>query len=191
MVGRRECLSVMRMHRRKDDPREAAAEPGREETVKLSDAASFLLDECRMVLPGIQALFGFQMVAVFNQRFSADLTHGEQVLHFLSLTLVAIAVAIIMTPAVYHRTEGVREVSERFLRNSTRLLVASMLPLGLGLCLDYYLLGRLVLGSPWAAVPAAGLLGVFTFFWMVFPRSRALKEMLDRIPAGRAERGPR
>jgi len=30
---------------------------------------SHLLEECRMVLPGIQALFGFQLIAVFNQPF--------------------------------------------------------------------------------------------------------------------------
>ena len=34
-----------------------------------SEEASYLLDECRMVLPGIQALFGFQLVAVFNRTF--------------------------------------------------------------------------------------------------------------------------
>src|SRR5436190_2061453 len=180
MVARRECLSLMRMHRRKDDPREEPA-PGGEERLKLSDAASFLLDECRMVLPGIQALFGFQMIAVFNQRFD-DLTRPERLLHFASLSLVAVAIALIMAPAVYHRTEGVREVSERFLRNSTRLLVASMVVLGVALCLDYYVVGRLVLGSPWAAAPAALLFGIFTFFWIVLPRSDAMKKMLDRLP---------
>ena len=176
------------MHRRKDDPREPA-ERGREETVKLSDAASFLLDECRMVLPGIQALFGFQMIAVFNQRFADDLTFAEQATHFVSLSLVAIAIALIMTPAVYHRTEGVREVSERFLRNSTRLLVASMVVLGVALCLDYYVVARLVLGTPWAALPAAILFGVFTFFWIVLPRSQALKGFLDSLPRAKEERG--
>jgi len=31
---------------------------GRREQVKLDSAAGHLLEECRMVLPGIQALFG-------------------------------------------------------------------------------------------------------------------------------------
>jgi hypothetical protein len=38
----------------------------RAEELTLTDAAGRLLDECRMVLPGIQALFGFQLIAVFN-----------------------------------------------------------------------------------------------------------------------------
>src|SRR6478609_4363691 len=87
-------------------------EPGNEiETVTLSQAASYLLDECRMVLPGIQALFGFQLIAIFNQRFADALPVLEQRLHFASLTLVALSIAIIMSPAAYHRMQGVREVS--------------------------------------------------------------------------------
>jgi len=169
-------------------PRKPAGK-GETQEIKLEAAASHIIEECRMVLPGIQALFGFQMIAVFNQRFADDLAFGEQVTHFVSLSLVAIAIALIMAPAVYHRTEGVREVSERFLRNSTRLLVASMVVLGVGLCLDYYVVARLVLDSPWAALPAAALFGVFTFFWIVLPRSQELKGLLDSMPRARQERG--
>jgi hypothetical protein len=79
-----------------------------EETVPLKDAATFLLDECRMVLPGIQALFGFQLIAVFNERFVEDLTQLERYLHFAAIGLVAVAIALIMTPAALHRRIGVR-----------------------------------------------------------------------------------
>ena len=51
------------------------------EQVKLSEAASHLLNECRMVLPGIQAIFGFQLIAVFNERFSKDLESIDQRVH--------------------------------------------------------------------------------------------------------------
>jgi len=155
---------------------------GKIETVKLSEAASHLLNECRMVLPGIQALFGFQLVAVFNDRFSRDLSGAEQALHYAATGLVSIAVALIMTPAAYHRALGVRHVSERFLRNASRLLLASMAPLGLGTCIDFYLVGRLTLQSRWPAVLAAALFALFMFLWYVFPRSRRLHELLDRAP---------
>jgi hypothetical protein len=51
-----------------------------------------------MVLPGIQALFGFQLIAVFNDRFQ-QLEGLYQLIHFIALVLVALSVAIIMTPA--------------------------------------------------------------------------------------------
>ena len=64
-----------------------------------------------MVLPGVQALFGFQLIAVFSDGFTARLTRSEQGLHLLALTLVAVAGALVMTPAAYHRQTGPREAS--------------------------------------------------------------------------------
>ena len=146
------------------------------EVVKLSQAASYLLDECRMVLPGVQAIFGFQLIAVFNNRFAEDLPEALQKLHFVSLTLVALAAAIVMTPAAYHRITEITHVSRNFLDMSSRLLVGSMVVLGIGLCLDYYVVGYLVFNDERIAWAAAALLGVLTFLWFVFPRVRRTSE---------------
>ena len=78
-------------------------EPEEREAVSLSQAAEYLLEEARMVLPGLQALFGFQLIAVFSTRFADDLTPAEQRLHLLAILLVVVAIALIMTPAAYHR----------------------------------------------------------------------------------------
>src|SRR4051812_24632642 len=120
---------------------------GRKEEVKLDSAATHLLEECRMVLPGIQALFGFQLIAVFNEAFDKILSPGEQRLHFLALFLVALAAALVMAPAAIHRQSQQREVSERFIWLSSLLLRVSMLPLALGLTLDVYLIARVVFGT--------------------------------------------
>ena len=48
------------------------------------------------------APFGFQLVAVFNQRFVL-FSPGEQLLHFAAFLLIALAMGLIMTPAAYHR----------------------------------------------------------------------------------------
>ena len=56
------------------------------------------IEEARMVLlPGIQALFGFQLIAVFIERFK-ELTEDEQLIHFSATVLVTIAIVLIMTP---------------------------------------------------------------------------------------------
>ena len=49
-----------------------------------------------MVLPGIQALFGFQLVAIFDPVFGRQLSSGEQRLHLLAITFVVIAIAMVM-----------------------------------------------------------------------------------------------
>ena len=68
----------------------------------MPELASHLLEDCRTVLPGIQALFGLQLVAVFNGKFW-ELSYNQRVLHLMAIALVAISVAQVMTPTAYHR----------------------------------------------------------------------------------------
>lgn len=46
----------------------------------LEEEATHATDEARMVLPGVQAILGFQLIAVFNQRFE-DLSKIQQYVH--------------------------------------------------------------------------------------------------------------
>jgi hypothetical protein len=136
----------------------------------LVEAAKVLLDECRMILPGIQALFGFQLIAVFNSRFAEDLSGSQQALHLLAIALVVVAIALIMTPAAYHRAAGAREVTSTFLEVSAFLLLASMVPLAAALAIDFYLIASLTLGdASRAGVLAALLAALIVFLWAVFP----------------------
>jgi hypothetical protein len=148
------------------------------EALSLSKAAEYLLHECRMVLPGIQALFGFQLIAVFSQRFEA-LTRFEQGLHLGAIALTTLAIALIMTPAAYHRHHGAREITSSFVIITRRLLVASMVPLAVALALDVYVIGRLILGARAALALAGVILLTLGFFWILFPR------LMSRREAGR------
>lgn len=150
------------------------------ETVPLSKAVEFLLEECRMVLPGLQALFGFQLIAVFNSSFTQRLTPGEQRLHLLAIALVVVAIALIMTPAAFHRQQDSRRVTDRLLTLSTRLLLWSMAPLAVGICLDLYLVARLIAG-PLAAALLAGLVFiVFVTLWGALPRIQGLSRFVAK-----------
>jgi hypothetical protein len=156
-------------------------EPEERQSLDLHQATQLLLDECRMILPGIQAIFGFQLIAVFNERFATELLATEQRLHLLALCLVAAAAAMIMTPAAYHRTHGSRESTSSFIRMSNRLLLASMVPLAVGLSLDIYLIARIVMGAtPAAGWVAGGAGALMAFLWFLFPRLPALNTPLGR-----------
>ncbi|HKG90723.1 MAG TPA: DUF6328 family protein [Gemmatimonadaceae bacterium] len=160
---------------------------GVEEPLSLDAAAGHILDECRMVLPGIQALFGFQLIAVFNSGFGQRLSVGEQRLHLVAVTLIVVAIALVMAPAAYHRQAEPYSVTEHFLSVSSHLLLWSMLPLALGICLDVYLVGRLVLGSRVAAGALAGaLLAVVGVLWFWMPHSRRLQ----RLAGGEGRKRP-
>src|SRR5436853_2149322 len=105
---------------------QAQSQDVEKEKLPLSKAVEFVLDECRMVLPGIQALLGFQLIVVFSPGFDTKLDAPGQKLHLLAIALIACAVAIIMAPAAYHRQTGLREITASFLRIATRLLLISM-----------------------------------------------------------------
>jgi len=145
-------------------------ETAEQEPLKPVDAVSQLLDECRMVLPGIQALFGFQLIAFFNQGFGDKLTHGQQALHLAATLAVAVAAGLVMTPAALHRQAEPTAVSRRFIATASKFLLLSMVPLALGICADVYLVSHMVLRATGPALAIAG--GLFLFLvmlWLVFP----------------------
>src|SRR6185295_10191036 len=125
---------------RRDDPA-----PGDSEE-SLKDALSHTLDEARMVLPGVQALFGFQLIAVFSDGFAQRLSDFEQDLHLVAIVLVTVAIALVMTPAAYHRQVDRRRATGEFLAMASRLVSGAMLPLAAGLSLDLHLVARVVTG---------------------------------------------
>jgi uncharacterized membrane protein YidH (DUF202 family) len=152
-----------------------------EGNLSLEDAASYMLEECRMVLPGIQSLFGFQLIAVFNQAFSTRLSGFEQKLHLGAIVLVVVSIALVMAPAALHRQREPRSVSENFLAVSSRLLLWSMLPLALGISLDVFLVSRVILRSSTGALALAGVLfGVFVLLWYGLPRRRVMRRLAQR-----------
>src|SRR3954466_1786877 len=140
------------------------------EELSLNDATSHVLEECRTVVPGMQALFGFQLMAVFSSEFKNELSPGERALHLTAIVLVTIAIVLVMAPAALHRQTEPRTVSARFITISSRLLMASMAPLAIGICLDVYLVARATIGSASiASAIAILLLGVF-LVWLLLPR---------------------
>jgi len=86
-----------------------------------------------------------------------------------AITLVALAVAFVMSPAAYHRHTGPREVTESFVRVSTRLLLLGMWPLAIGICLDFYFVSRVILNAGAARWLATGLLVAFVGLWFMLP----------------------
>jgi hypothetical protein len=130
-----------------------------------------IIEEARVILPGVQALFGFQTIAVFNERF-ADLETYAKVCHLLGLALVVVTVAMVMTPAVYYRARG-GIASEHMARVSSFMIRGGLAPLALGIALDMFtvlflatshllvsilasIATLLVFFVPWCVIPAAG-----------------------------------
>ena len=139
----------------------------------LEEEVRTVIEEARMVLPGIQAFFGFQLIAVFNNRFQ-EFTRTEQVLHLIALLLLAVSIALIMTPAAYHRIAERGMVSRHFVELASRFLECAMFPLMLSITVDLFLLSRLILNNSALSIAVAvGAILMFFGLWYLFPWTRS------------------
>jgi Family of unknown function (DUF6328) len=128
-----------------------------------------MLTEARVVLPGAQALFGFQLAIVLTQSFE-QLPTASMIMHATSLFLVAFAVVLLMAPAAYHRIVYAGEDSEDMHRVGSVLVTAATVPLALGLAGDVYVVVTKIMGSPTAGLIAGSLALVLLIgLWHVYP----------------------
>ena len=146
-------------------------------------AAPLIVDQARMLLPGIQALFGFQLIAVFNQSFSEILTPFEQRIHLLAIAMIVLTTITLITPAAYHRQMEVQDVTEGFIHLATRLILASMIPFAISICMEFYLISRIVLNDQvLSLIFSIGMLFLFLALWFGLPRMSAFHRLLARKP---------
>jgi DMSO reductase anchor subunit len=132
---------------------------------KLSDRIDHVLTEARVVLPGAQALLGFQFIAVLTESFE-QLPAGAKYVHLASLGLISLTVVLLMTPAAYHRIVERGEDTERFHSFATKFVIASLVPLALGLSGEVYVVVRKVTDSQVVSVVSALVaLAVFWELW--------------------------
>lgn len=142
------------------------------EKESLKDQMGRLIEEARMVLPGIQALFGFQTVAVFNERFE-DLPGYAQVCHMVALGLVVIAIALIMMPAAYHRLASPDRVSLHTIKVSSRAICYALAPLAAGLSLDIFVVLHAVSHHPtFSTASATACFLLLIGLWFGYPLHR-------------------
>jgi hypothetical protein len=148
------------------------AEAGRDvrETAPLHSRIEQMLTEARVILPGAQALFGFQLAIVLTEAFE-KLSPVPRLLHGAAILCVALSVALLITPAAIHRIAWAGEDSETFLRIGGRITIAALAPLAIGMAADcYVVLSRMIGGSGLAEGIAAAivLLSVLSL-WFAWP----------------------
>jgi len=66
-----------------------------------------------------------------------------------------------MAPAAYHRQTGPRHASEGFIHLAGTLLLLGLVPLALGIGMDFYLIARIILQDPALSLVLASLLVLF------------------------------
>jgi cytochrome bd-type quinol oxidase subunit 2 len=139
---------------------------------KTKDKIKHVLTEARVVLPGAQTLLGFQFIVFLMESFD-KLPDSSKYLHFAALALVALSIMLLMTPAAYHRIVERGEATEHFHRFASRMVLAAMAPLALGLSSDFFIVARKVTeSSALSAALALAMLALFYGLWYGFTAYR-------------------
>jgi hypothetical protein len=100
----------------------------------------------RVIIPGAQALFGFQFMAVLTDSF-AKLTPTSQLVHLVSLGLVALSVIMLIAPVPYHRIAAHGNAEPAVLRYTVAMMLPALGVLTLGMVGDTYVTIRLITQS--------------------------------------------
>lgn len=130
------------------------------EQESLKDDLRNVFEEARMVLPGIQALIGFQTMAVFNQRF-AVMPDEVKSAYLAALGLLILGMGLLMTPAAYHRLAERGMASLRMINLSSTLITTGMIPLMLAFAIDVYVVAIAAIGN--STIGACGAVGTIVF----------------------------
>jgi hypothetical protein len=150
----------------------------------LHEKIDLMLTEARVILPGAQALLGFQLAIVLTAEFER-LDFAVKSMHGIALCLLCVSVILLMAPAAYHRIVYAGEDSPQFLRIGSLLVMSSTVPLALGLAADVFVVATKIVPSPVGAA-AAGMLALLFLVgcWHVIP----LAARASRRPSARSRR---
>lgn len=140
-----------------------------QERKKRKQCVEFILEECRMVIPGIQALFGFQLIAAFNQRF-VELSDPAKMVHLFACFCTVVAVGLMMGPAAYHRQVEPDGIPESLCTVGSVFARLGMFALMISISLDIFVVSDLVTAIPTASTFAGVLSFIFLgTVWFIFP----------------------
>ena len=141
----------------------------RQISTSLKSKIEQMLTEARVIIPGGQALLGFQLIAVLTRSFN-ELPTLFKYVHCAALTAVALSVVLLMTPAALHRIGFHGEDDPVFFRIGSWLIIAGSVPLAAGIAADVAVVFFKVTESNGMAL-ASGLaaLVVLVGLWLGYP----------------------
>jgi hypothetical protein len=128
-----------------------------------------MLTEARVILPGTQALLGFQLLVTLTKAF-AQLPPAARIVHLAGLANLLVAVMLLIAPAAIHRIAFGGADDPRFHAVGSRMITAALLPFALALSCDVWLAFLRLFGSERLSVVGAALtLAGLLFLWYVVP----------------------
>ena len=129
-----------------------------------------LLNEIRVLLPGVQILLAFLLTVPFTEQF--DRINDEQRwAYIVTFASAALATVLLIAPTAYHRVQFRQRDKERLLRWSNRLSIVGTVCIGIGMAASGYLVFDFVFATPAAIGAAVAVTVLAALTWIVLPLS--------------------
>ncbi|MFC5674620.1 DUF6328 family protein [Streptomyces incanus] len=127
-----------------------------------------LLQELRVAQTGVQILFGFLLITVFQPAFT-DLGDTDRALYVAAVTLGAASAGALIGPASLHRIVVGRRIKPQTVRLASRMAKAGLALLAATTVLTLLLLLRVALDDTLAAWLTAAISVWLIAIWFVLP----------------------
>jgi hypothetical protein len=127
-----------------------------------------LLNELRVILPGVQVLFAFLLMVPFTQRFPG-LHSLETGVFFMTLLCTAVATALLIAPSAHHRILWRGGVREQRLVMGNILTIAGLIFLLPAIVGVVFVITAFIFDLTAAVVVTALLALFFVLLWFALP----------------------
>jgi hypothetical protein len=127
-----------------------------------------LLQELRIVIPGVQVLFAFLLTVPFSQGF-AKLDSLQQGVFFATLLCTAGATALLIAPSAHHRLLFRQGVREQRLKMGNLLAILGLVFLVPAMVGVVFVITDLIFGLTAALVVTVAMALFFSLLWFVLP----------------------
>lgn len=134
-----------------------------------------LLNELRVILPGVQVLFAFLLAAPFSQRFG-EVTEVQKNAFFASLLFTTISAGLLTAPTTFHRLRWRHGDKEKMLEIMNRLTIAGGVFLALAMTAAFYVVSDVVFGGVIAMVWTALIAMILFILWYGLALKRKAEE---------------
>ncbi len=134
------------------------------EALALPDKIKFGLQECRLLVLGLDILLGFAYRAFFGEAFD-KLSPLHHALLAVSLACLLTSMALLLAPTMYHRIAYHGSDVMPVYAYTNRMLEAALLPFAAAIGLDLYAVVSHVLGNPAGLVFGAGFALLAVALW--------------------------
>jgi len=149
------------------------AEDRHDETTqeKLDRELIELLNELRVMLPGVQALFAFLLIVPFSERFT-ETTSNERAAYYVAFAAAALSSILFIAPSVYHRVQFRQRDKEQLLRVGNAVVLAGTVVLGVGIAASIFFVTGFLADDTLALVASLGAFALLSALWWGLPIMR-------------------